>query len=104
MQIIVDISAEQVDKLFTYRIPDDMELVRGQRVLVPFVPMKKEGFVKTKPSLCSSSQQPQLPQLLLPELLPIQLLPQPPQQHRSRMMIRIQQQLPPPIKPLLHIE
>ncbi len=44
-QIIVDISAEQVDRLFTYRIPDEMELMRGQRVLVPFGPMKKEGFV-----------------------------------------------------------
>ncbi|MBQ2955192.1 MAG: primosomal protein N' [Clostridia bacterium] len=43
--IIIDISSEQVDRLFTYRIPDDMTLVPGQRVEVPFGPRKREGFV-----------------------------------------------------------
>ena len=43
--IIIDISSEQVDRLFTYRIPDEMVLVPGQRVEVPFGPRKREGFV-----------------------------------------------------------
>ncbi len=43
--IIIDISSEQVDRLFTYRVPDGMDLVPGQRVEVPFGPRTREGFV-----------------------------------------------------------
>jgi len=43
--IIIDISSDQVDRLFTYRIPENMSLVPGQRVEVPFGPKKREGFV-----------------------------------------------------------
>ncbi|MDY2926421.1 MAG: hypothetical protein SOT06_05085, partial [Eubacteriales bacterium] len=35
-RVIVDISNTNVDRLFTYSIPDDMQIVSGQRVLVPF--------------------------------------------------------------------
>ena len=44
-QIIVDIVHENVAKPFTYRIPDGMKLVPGQRVAVPFGPREKEGIV-----------------------------------------------------------
>ena len=43
--IIIDISSEQVDRLFTYRIPDGMTLTPGQRVEVPFGRLTREGFV-----------------------------------------------------------
>ncbi|MDO4741110.1 MAG: primosomal protein N' [Eubacteriales bacterium] len=44
-QVIVDIAAEQVDKLFTYAVPQGLLLQPGQRVLVPFGPRTKEGYV-----------------------------------------------------------
>ncbi len=44
-EIIIDISSEQVDRLFTYRIPDGMTLTPGQRVEVPFGRLTREGFV-----------------------------------------------------------
>ncbi len=46
-KIIVDIAHTQVDRLFTYRVAEDMELSIGQRVLVPFGAGNKptEGFV-----------------------------------------------------------
>lgn len=44
-QVIVDITAEQVDRLFTYSIPQGLSLCQGQRVLVPFGPRVKEGYV-----------------------------------------------------------
>ena len=43
--VIVDISAEALDRNFSYSIPDGMELKLGQRVLVPFGPRKLEGYV-----------------------------------------------------------
>lgn len=43
--VIVDVSSERVDRLFTYRIPDDIILFRGQRVEVPFGRTFREGFV-----------------------------------------------------------
>ncbi len=44
-EIIVDIAAEQVDRVFTYAVPENMQLQPGMRVEVPFGRMKKEGFV-----------------------------------------------------------
>ena len=44
-EVIVDLSANDVDRLFTYRIPDGMTLAPGQRALVPFGPRKLEGWV-----------------------------------------------------------
>jgi len=51
--IIVDISSEQVDRLFSYRIPEGMQLSPGQRVLVPFGHQKKEGFVISLKDECA---------------------------------------------------
>ncbi len=51
-QVIIDISSEQVDRLFTYRVPDGMNLMPGQRVLVPFGRQQKEGFVIELSSEC----------------------------------------------------
>ena len=44
-EIIVDIAAEQVDRVFTYAVPQDMALQPGMRVEVPFGRMTKDGFV-----------------------------------------------------------
>ncbi len=44
-QVIVDLSSDSVDKLFTYRVPEGMALQPGHRVLVPFGPRKIEGYV-----------------------------------------------------------
>ena len=44
-EIIVDLSSEQVDRLFTYRVPEGMTLTPGQRVEVPFRTKSLEGFV-----------------------------------------------------------
>ena len=43
--MIVDLSNEAVDRLFTYRIPAGMALTPGQRVEVPFGPRTLEGYV-----------------------------------------------------------
>ena len=45
VKVIVDLSNQNVDKLFTYRVPQDMALQPGQRVLVPFRNKPIEGFV-----------------------------------------------------------
>ena len=44
-EVIVDLSSEQVDRLFTYRVPEGMTLAPGQRVEVPFRTKSLEGFV-----------------------------------------------------------
>ncbi len=44
-EIIVDIAAEQVDRVFTYAVPEHMHLLPGMRVEVPFGRQTKEGFV-----------------------------------------------------------
>ena len=44
-QVVIDIIHENVASPFTYRIPDGMDLVPGQRVAVPFGRMEKEGIV-----------------------------------------------------------
>ena len=44
-RVIIDIVHENVASPFTYRIPEEMELVPGQRVAVPFGPREKEGIV-----------------------------------------------------------
>ena len=43
--IIVDVAASDVDKIFDYLIPDEMYIERGMRVKIPFGPRKIEGFV-----------------------------------------------------------
>ena len=44
-EIIVDIAVEAVDRVFTYAVPEDLQLRPGMRVEVPFGRMTKEGFV-----------------------------------------------------------
>lgn len=45
-QVIVDIASEEVDRVFTYRVPQGMALCPGMRVHVPFGPRKRiEGVV-----------------------------------------------------------
>ena len=44
-QVIVDIASAETDRVFTYRIPEEMELSAGTRVLVPFGRQTLEGCV-----------------------------------------------------------
>ena len=44
-QVIVDIAVEEVDRVFTYRVPQGMTVGPGYRVSVPFGPRMKEGYV-----------------------------------------------------------
>ncbi|MBQ9011471.1 MAG: hypothetical protein IJ093_02360, partial [Bacilli bacterium] len=44
-QVLVEIKAKSVDKTFTYIIPDNMKVLPGMRVLVPFGKRQLEGFV-----------------------------------------------------------
>lgn len=46
-RVIVDISNANVDRLFTYSVPDEIKAAPGQRVLVPFGRANKpiEGFI-----------------------------------------------------------
>lgn len=46
-QVLIDIAHAEVDRLFTYRIPDGLSISPGMHVLVPFGrgDAKKEGFV-----------------------------------------------------------
>ena len=53
--VIVDLSAGALDRLFSYRIPEDLDIQPGQQVLVPFGPRRIEGFVV---SLSDSSDLP----------------------------------------------
>ena len=43
-QVIIDIVHENVASPFTYRIPENMLLVEGQRVAVPFGHREKRGL------------------------------------------------------------
>ena len=51
-QVIIDIVHENVASPFTYRIPDGMDLVPGQRVAVPFGHREKEGIVLSLTETC----------------------------------------------------
>ncbi len=41
--IIVDVAASDVDKIFDYSIPEDMSIERGMRVKIPFGPPTNRG-------------------------------------------------------------
>lgn len=43
-EVVVEIAAENVSRLFTYAVPEGMTLVPGTRVLVPFGPRRVEGY------------------------------------------------------------
>ena len=76
-QIIVDLSAQAVDRVFTYAVPEGMALRPGQQVTVPFGPRTLDGFVialtdrcdlppeKVKSVLRAASAEP----VILPELM-----------------------------------
>ena len=52
-QVIVDIAHEDVDRVFTYRVPRGMKLCPGMRVHVPFGPRKRiEGVVIALTEAC----------------------------------------------------
>ena len=52
-QVIVDIAVEDVDRVFTYRVPKDMALCPGMRVHVPFGARKRiEGVVVEMTEAC----------------------------------------------------
>ena len=51
-QVIVDLSAEAVDRQFTYAVPEGMALRPGQLVVVPFGPRAIEGFVVSLSEAC----------------------------------------------------
>lgn len=44
-EVIADISNVNTDKVFDYRIPEDLKIVPGMRVLVPFGNKNREGIV-----------------------------------------------------------
>lgn len=44
-EVIIDIAHEAVDRVYTYRVPEGMKIVRGMRVRAPFGPREKEGYV-----------------------------------------------------------
>ena len=46
-RVIIDIAHANVDRLFTYEIPEDLPVQAGQRIVVPFGAgnRKTEGFV-----------------------------------------------------------
>ena len=76
-EVIVDLSAEAVDRRFSYSIPEGMELQPGMLVTVPFGPRTLDGFVvrvtdhcdldpaKVKPVLRAAREEP----VVLPELM-----------------------------------
>ncbi len=43
--VLVELSSFNIDKTFTYKIPNNMNVLVGSRVLVPFSNQKLEGFV-----------------------------------------------------------
>lgn len=52
-EVIVDLSAEAVDRRFTYAIPEGMELRPGMLVTVPFGPRMLDGFVVNLTDRCA---------------------------------------------------
>ena len=76
-KVVVDLNARALDRLFTYTIPEDMELAAGDMVSIPFGPRVIEGFVletsdstefeeeKLKPILSKIGNE----SVILPELL-----------------------------------
>ena len=54
LDVIVDISHTEVDKIFEYSYPDD-SILEGCRVLVPFGKYQIEGFVLAKKTVSEYS-------------------------------------------------
>ena len=43
--VVVELSNKNIDKIFTYEVPSNMNVLVGERVLVPFGKMCLEGFI-----------------------------------------------------------
>ena len=43
--VLIELSSFNIDKTFTYKVPNNMNILIGSRVLVPFSNQKLEGFV-----------------------------------------------------------
>ncbi len=43
--VLIELSSFNIDKTFTYKVPNNMNVLVGSRVLVPFANQKLEGFV-----------------------------------------------------------
>ena len=76
-EIIVDLSAEAIDRVFTYAVPDSMEAGEGWQVAVPFGSRTLEGFIialKSEPGIPKDKVKPILRAVrdypvILPELM-----------------------------------
>ena len=44
-KIIIDQDAKALDRVFEYKIPDDMQVEVGERVMVPFGARNLQGFI-----------------------------------------------------------
>ena len=51
-QVIVDLSAEALDRVFTYLVPEGMDVAPGQLMAAPFGPRTLEGFVVSLSDSC----------------------------------------------------
>ena len=52
-KIIIDQDAKALDKVFEYKIPDDMQVEVGERVMVPFGARNLQGFIVEICTECS---------------------------------------------------
>ena len=50
--VIVDLSADALDRVFSYAVPEGMQIEPGQQVAVPFGPRRVEGFVVSLSETC----------------------------------------------------
>ena len=72
-EVIVDLSAEAVDRRFTYAIPEGMALERGMLVTVPFGPRTLDGFVVSLTDECGLAPEKIRPVLRLAREEPVVL-------------------------------
>jgi len=69
-QVIVDLSAEALDRVFSYIVPEGMDVAPGQLVAVPFGPRTLEGFVVSLSETCDVA-----PEKLKPLIRPVRAEP-----------------------------
>ena len=69
-QVIVDLSAEALDRVFSYTVPEGMEIAPGQLVAVPFGSRTVEGFVVSLSEECDVP-----PEKLKPLIRPVRAEP-----------------------------
>lgn len=69
-QVIVDLSAEALDRVFSYTVPRGIDVAPGQLVQVPFGPRTREGFVVALSRTCDVP-----PEKLKPLYMPVRTEP-----------------------------